>query len=99
MTENELMLTSILDCRRIDLTVDPKPLTPAQQSRYDQMQLRRLHGEPLQYIIGETCFMGIPLAVDERVLIPRPETEILVELAIKRLIAQRSRKTLKSRRS
>ncbi len=84
MTENELILTSILDCDRIDLIADPKELTPDQQSRYDQMQVRRKQGEPLQYIIGQTNFMGIDLSVDKNVLIPRPETEILVELAIEK---------------
>lgn len=44
---------------------------------------RRLRGEPLQYIMGETEFCGVPLLVDERVLIPRPETEVLVEWALK----------------
>ena len=82
MTETELMLTSLLSCDRIDLMADPKELTPEQKSRYDQMQSRRTQGEPLQYIIGQTDFMGISLFVDKRVLIPRPETEILVELAI-----------------
>jgi len=84
MTENELMLTSVLDCRRVDLVADPRKLTPVQESRYRQMQKRRAQGEPLQYITGQCEFMGILLAVDARVLIPRPETEILVELAVEK---------------
>lgn len=84
MTENELMLTSIFDCRRVDLVVHSRKLTPAQESRYNEMRVRRAEGEPLQYITGQCEFMGIPLAVDARALIPRPETEILVELAIEK---------------
>lgn len=82
MNECELMLTSVLDCRRVDLVANRVELSKEQQQRYDQMQSRRSRGEPLQYVIGETSFMGIPLVVDARVLIPRPETEILVELAL-----------------
>ncbi|MCK5180879.1 MAG: peptide chain release factor N(5)-glutamine methyltransferase, partial [Candidatus Omnitrophica bacterium] len=78
MTENEWMLTSVLDCRRVDLTVNKDELTPAQRSRYDWMQARRIEGEPLQYVLGQCDFMGIALSVDRRALIPRPETEILV---------------------
>jgi len=116
MTEQELMLTSILDCRRIDLYVDrephrvhgramnpnevhghkpnvvcgPKGLSPAQQNQYGQMRRRRLKGEPLQYILGECDFMGIRLFVDGRVLIPRPETEILVDFAIQEVETMRA---------
>ena len=81
MNETEWMMTEILNCRPIDLTVDPQPLTPSQQRRLEDMQGRRLRGEPLQYILGRTSFMGLSLKVDKRVLIPRPETEILVEKA------------------
>ncbi|MCK5259794.1 MAG: peptide chain release factor N(5)-glutamine methyltransferase [Candidatus Omnitrophica bacterium] len=85
MTENEWMLTSVLDCRRVDLTVNKDELTPAQRSRYDWMQARRIEGEPLQYVLGQCDFMGIALSVDRRALIPRPETEILVDLTIEKI--------------
>jgi len=84
MTETDIMLTSILKCRPIDLLIGSKELTTEQQSKFDQMLKRRSQGEPLQYILGNTDFMGIPITVDGRVLIPRPETEILAELAIEK---------------
>ena len=49
---------------------------------------RRLHGEPIQYIIGGTEFMSLNFWVDKNVLIPRPETELLVETVIERLRRQ-----------
>lgn len=82
MTENELMLTTILNCQRIDLYVDPQPLAQAQQQKFQDFQSRREKGEPLQYILGETDFLGCPLKVDPRVLIPRPETEVLVSAVL-----------------
>lgn len=84
MTEDEIMLMTIRQCRRVDLVADAKELTVPQRIRYQNMQVRRAQGEPLQYILGHCDFMGIPLSVDERVLIPRPETEILAELAIEK---------------
>ncbi len=50
---------------------------------------RRLSGEPLQYVLGEWEFYGLPFYVDRSVLIPRPDTEVLVEEALKRLSADR----------
>ena len=85
MTEEELMLTSVLNCRRIDLFVDRPSLRADQQERHEDMKTRRAQGEPLQYILGECDFMGIKLAVDQNVLIPRPETEILVDLTLQKL--------------
>lgn len=55
-------------------------LTPAQEERFDALVIRRLGGEPLQYLEGTVPFAGVELKVDERVLIPRPETEYLVDL-------------------
>ena len=83
MTEQEQLLTSVLGCERIELYFDPKVLSEDQQQSYDSMCKRLLDGEPLQYIIGHCDFMGCKLLVNENVLIPRPETEILVAHAIK----------------
>lgn len=82
MTPNELMLTSILKYRRIDLYTRQILLTPEQQTQYENMQQRYDAGEPLQYVIGHTAFINAEIDVTPDVLIPRPETEILVESVI-----------------
>lgn len=86
MTEQELMLTSLLNCRRVDLYVDSKTLTPVQQSLLSLMLKRRKNGEPLQHILGSCEFMGLKFLTDKRALIPRPETEILVEAVIEKAL-------------
>ena len=55
-------------------------LTAAERRRYEVLAARRLSGEPLQYLEGTVAFGPVELRVDERVLIPRPETEHLLEL-------------------
>ncbi len=85
MTEDELILTHVLQCSRIDLYLHKPTLTPSQTKQLNDIKARRTQGEPLQYILGECEFMGIPLKVDARVLVPRPETELLVEQALKRM--------------
>jgi release factor glutamine methyltransferase len=58
------------------------PVTERAVARIDAMVARRLAGEPLQYVLGSWSFRGLDLMVDERVLIPRPETEWVVEQAL-----------------
>lgn len=60
-------------------------LDAAAQERLDQLRARRLQGEPMAYILGEREFYGLMFQVDARVLIPRPETEHLLEAALDRI--------------
>ena len=84
MSEDEIILTHILQCRRIDLHLEPSCLTAQQQQQFEEYKGRRAAGEPLQYILGSCNFFGLEFKVDPRVLVPRPETEILVEEALRR---------------
>jgi len=75
----EHLLADVLDCRRLDLYLRyDRPLSPAEVDSYRARVRRRLAGEPVQYITGVAGFRGLELAVDRRVLVPRPETERLV---------------------
>lgn len=60
-------------------------VTERGMARFDDMVLRRSQGEPLQYVLGEWSFRTLDLMVDPRVLIPRPETESVVEVALAEL--------------
>jgi len=83
MTEAELLFTEVLNCSRLDLHLDKnRVLHPDEISRISCALERRVRGEPLQYILGKTEFMGLNFKVTPDVLIPRPETEILVETVI-----------------
>ncbi|MFA5059862.1 MAG: peptide chain release factor N(5)-glutamine methyltransferase [Candidatus Omnitrophota bacterium] len=84
MTEQELILIDLLKCRRVDLYARDVDLTQNQEEQLSKIQDRRKSGEPLQYILGRTTFLNTELLVDARVLIPRPETELLVEALIKK---------------
>jgi release factor glutamine methyltransferase len=64
-------------------SADPAP--PKAEARVAEMVKRRQNGEPLQYVLGSWSFRGIDLMVDRRVLIPRPETEQVVEVALREL--------------
>lgn len=66
-------------------------LDVAAVDRFEELLERRLGGEPIAYIFGEREFYGRPFAVDPRVLIPRPETEHLVELALEQKLPPRPR--------
>jgi release factor glutamine methyltransferase len=76
----ELMLAHTLNLKRIDLYLKyDKVLSPDDLARYKSFFSRRLKQEPVQYILGYTEFMGIRFEVNPAVLIPRPDTEVLVE--------------------
>ncbi len=61
-----------------------EPATVRMVSHLDAMLARLRRGEPLQYVLGEWTFRRITLAVDQRVLIPRPETELVAEVALEK---------------
>jgi release factor glutamine methyltransferase len=83
-----LLLQHALGCTRAELLAHPqRPLTLHQQERYHALLAQRLRGTPMQYILGEQEFFGMPFFVTPAVLIPRPETEHLVEAALARLRA------------
>lgn len=82
----ELLLMCAAGIDRAFLLTHPDaPLTPGQLTAYGQWIERRARHEPVQYITGEQEFYGLTLRVTPDVLIPRPETEHLVEAALERL--------------
>lgn len=79
----EIILSKILVMNRAELFLNySKPLVLNERRQLERLIWRRVAGEPVQYIVGETEFFGLPFHVDKRVMIPRPETEILVEWAL-----------------
>ena len=83
MNEAELLFTHLLDCQRQELYLNKHALLDAPQGIFIASVLkRRLRGEPMQYILGKTDFMGLELKLTPDVFIPRPETEIVAETAI-----------------
>lgn len=78
--EGEHLLAHALDLKRLDLYLQyDRPLTPEELDHFRPLVKRRARREPLQYIVGSQPFRALDLLVDGRVLIPRPETEVLVE--------------------
>ena len=81
----ELLLSHVLDANRATVLAWPeRRLTPKELTAYRDRVARRAAREPLAYILGQREFFGLDFAVDPRVLIPRPETELLVEHALRR---------------
>jgi release factor glutamine methyltransferase len=79
----ELLLCEATGWERAGLAAEPEAGVPADAARrFGEMVRRRLRREPVAYILGRKGFRSIELAVDRRVLVPRPETELLVELAL-----------------
>jgi release factor glutamine methyltransferase len=83
--EAELLLAQALETDRMRIIVDAaRELEPPELSRYRDLIQRRRKGEPVAYIRGQKEFFGRVFHIDKRVLVPRPDTEILVEVALRR---------------
>jgi len=79
----QLLLSHVLHVERSILYAYPeRELTPEEEQQYLALIERRARGEPVAYLVGHKEFYGLDFIVDRRVLIPRPETELLVEIAL-----------------
>ena len=86
--ENRILLCHALGLTRVGLiTQSERTVTDAEAAALAALVERRLHGEPIAYIVGRREFFGLDFRVTNAVLIPRPDTELLVELALERLPA------------
>ena len=84
--EAQCLLQAVLQVNRAYLLTHPEQILGAeQQAHYAALLERRLRGEPLAYILGEREFFGLNFKVTPATLIPRPDTELLVELALQRI--------------
>ena len=82
----EWTLAHVLECSRSELHLRAhQPLTPAQNATFCKLIHRRANRIPLQHLLGNTEFYGLPFHTSPDALIPRPETEILIEVTLNRL--------------
>jgi len=87
--DNRVLLCHALGLSRVSLiTQSERELDAEQAARFAALVQRRLAGEPVAYIVGQREFFGLPFEVNGAVLIPRPDTELLVELTLDRLPPQ-----------
>lgn len=76
----EILVSHVIACDKLKLYTDPdRPASVEERERLRDLVGRALKHEPVQYLVGEWWFFGLPLKVDRRVLIPRPSTETIVE--------------------
>ncbi|MDO8662003.1 MAG: peptide chain release factor N(5)-glutamine methyltransferase [Candidatus Omnitrophota bacterium] len=95
MNEAELLFSQVLGCDRLALSLNKDRYLGREELDFITCSLkRRIKGEPIQYILGKMEFMGLELKIKQDVLIPRPETEILVQTALKYIKQEKSRKIL-----
>ena len=84
--ENRILLCHVLGLTRVGLiTGSERSLTGEEAAQLSALVERRLQGEPIAYIVQQREFFGLPFQVSPAVLIPRPDTELIVELALERL--------------
>ena len=84
--ETDLLIAHVLGMQRLDLYLNfDRPISAKERDRLRPLVKRRGQREPLQYILGYQDFCGCKLTVDSRALIPRPETELLIERIVQSL--------------
>lgn len=77
---SEMLMAHVLGCDRLKLYTDvDRPSSPLERAALRDLVARALKHEPIQYLVGEGWFFGLPFRVDRRVLVPRPCTEAIVE--------------------
>jgi release factor glutamine methyltransferase len=92
----EELAAQVLGCKPLEIYF--RSMTPEQETELDALIARAESGEPIQYIIGHADFRGLEIACDPRALIPRPETELLVDAVLENVDAMSSsRHTRKER--
>lgn len=83
----EYLLAHLLKLKRLELYMQhDRPLEEGELNAFRELLKRRAKGEPIEYLIGEVEFYGCTLKITPDVLIPRPETEILLDLVCKRIV-------------
>jgi release factor glutamine methyltransferase len=85
----ELLLAHVLGCDRLKLYMDAdRPASELERTTLRELVGRALKNEPVQYLVGEAWFYGLPLHVDRRVLVPRPSTETIIEQVLQHARAE-----------
>jgi release factor glutamine methyltransferase len=87
--QSEMLLEHVLGCKQLELYTNPdRPTSPLERDTLRNLVARALKHEPIQYLVGKERFFGLEFQVDKRVLIPRPETQTIVEEVLQNLRAR-----------
>jgi len=80
---SEMLMSHVLGCQRLRLYMEPdRPATELEKKALRDLVARAIKHEPVQYLVGECVFFGLTFTVDQRVLIPRPATQTIVEYVL-----------------